>query len=42
MLALRDAARAVDLMPVVCWRRFTGRYVVQLWERGDSRVHVAA
>lgn len=42
MLALRDAARAVGLAPVVCWRRFTGRYVVQLWERGDSRVHVAA
>jgi hypothetical protein len=38
MLALRDAARAVGLAPVVCWRRFTGRYVVQLWER----VHVAA
>jgi hypothetical protein len=42
MLALRDAARAVGLAPVVCWRRFTGRYVVQLWERGDARVHAAA
>ena len=42
MLALRDAIRALDLEPVVCWRRFRGRYVLQLWERGASHVHVAA
>jgi hypothetical protein len=42
MLALRDVARAMDLEPVVCWRRQEGRYVVQLWERSASRVHVAA
>ena len=42
MLAVRDATRVLDLEPVVCWRRFRGRYVVQLWEREVSRVHVAA
>jgi hypothetical protein len=42
MLALREAIRALDLEPVVCWRRFDRRYVVQLWERGASRVHQAA
>jgi hypothetical protein len=42
MLACRDAALAVDLEPVICWRRSQGRYVVQLWERAASRVHVAA
>jgi hypothetical protein len=42
MLATRDAARTLDLAPVVCWRRFAGRYVLQLWERGTSRVHAAA
>jgi len=29
MLALRDTARMLDLEPVVCWRRFGGRYVVR-------------
>jgi hypothetical protein len=42
MLAIRDVARALDLEPVVCWRRFDRRYVLQLWERGPSRVHQAA
>jgi hypothetical protein len=42
MLATRDAVRALDLEPVVCWRRIHGRYVVQLWERGASRLHQAA
>ena len=42
MLAIRDVALALDLLPVVCWRRFSGRYVLQLWERGASRVHAAA
>ena len=42
MLAVRDTARALDLEPVVCWRRFSGRYVLQLWERGASLVHQAA
>jgi hypothetical protein len=43
MLAVRDVVRALDLEPVVCWRRFSGRYVVQLWERGTaSLVHRAA
>ncbi len=42
MLAIRDTVRALDLEPVVCWRRFSGRYVLQLWERGASLVHQAA
>jgi hypothetical protein len=43
MLAVRDAVRALDLEPVVCWRRFNGRYVLQLWERSTaSRAHRAA
>ncbi len=42
MLALRDTVRALDLEPVVCWKRFTRRYVIQLWERPQSRVHFAA
>jgi hypothetical protein len=42
MLAVRDTARALGLEPVVCWRRFSGRYVLQLWERGASLVHQAA
>jgi len=42
MLAARDAARALDLAPVVCWRRFSGRYVLQLWERLEKRVDAAA
>lgn len=42
MLAVRDTARALDLEPVVCWRRLNGRYVLQLWERGASQVHQAA
>ena len=42
MLAVRDTVRALDLEPVVCWRRFNGRYVLQLWERGASQVHQAA
>jgi hypothetical protein len=42
MLAVRDTVRALDLEPVVCWRRFNGRYVLQLWERGASLVHQAA
>jgi hypothetical protein len=42
MLALRDAVRALGLEPVICWRRFRGRYVVQMWERGASRVNAAA
>jgi len=42
MLAARDAAVLLELEPVVCWRRFAGRYVVQLWEPDRSRVTVAA
>ena len=42
MLALREAIRTLNLEPVVCWRRFDRRYVVQLWERDASRVHQAA
>lgn len=42
MLAMRAAARALDLEQVVCWRRFSGKYVVQLWERGASLIHQAA
>jgi hypothetical protein len=42
MLAIRDTVRALDLEPVVCWRRVNGRYVLQLWERGASQVHQAA
>ncbi len=42
MLAVRDAVSALELEPVVCWRRFAGRYVLQLWDRSASRVHVAA
>jgi hypothetical protein len=42
MLALRDTVRALDLEPVVCWRRFTRRYVVQMWERKARAVHCAA
>ncbi|MGO8997725.1 MAG: hypothetical protein ACLQVI_30780 [Polyangiaceae bacterium] len=42
MLAVRDVIRALSLEPVVCWRRFQGRYVIQLWERGASQVHQAA
>ena len=42
MLALRDTARALDLEAVVCWKRFTRRYVIQLWERSRSRVPFAA
>jgi hypothetical protein len=42
MLAARDAALALDLEPVVCWRRFRGRYVVQLWERAAGRTSAAA
>ena len=42
MLAVRDTIRALDLEPVVCWRRFSGRYVLQLWERGASQVNQAA
>jgi hypothetical protein len=43
MLAVRDAVRALDLESVVCWRRFSGRYVLQLWERSTaSRAHRAA
>lgn len=42
MLALRDTARALDLEPVICWRRSGGRYVVQIWERLVFRVDAAA
>jgi hypothetical protein len=42
MLAVRDTVRALDLEPVVCWGRFNGRYILQLWERGVSLVHQAA
>ena len=34
MLAVRDVVRALDLEPVVCWRRFSGRYVLQLLGAG--------
>ena len=42
MLAVRDAVGALDLEPVACWRRFNGRYVLQLWEREASRAHDGA
>ena len=42
MLALRDTVRALGLEPVVCWRRFTRKYVVQMWERGPDEIHFAA
>ncbi len=42
MLAVRTVVRLLDLEPVVCWRRFNGRYVLQVWERGASLVHQAA
>lgn len=43
MLALRDTVRAMDLEPVICWKRFSQKYVVQLWERaGAGQVEFAA
>jgi hypothetical protein len=42
MLAVRDTVRALELEAVVCWRRFNGRYVIQLWEREASRADRAA
>ncbi|HEY2510212.1 MAG TPA: hypothetical protein VGI39_05130 [Polyangiaceae bacterium] len=42
MLALRDTVRALDLEPVICWRRSGGRYVVQIWERSASLIDAAA
>jgi hypothetical protein len=41
MLALRDTVRALDLEPVVCWRRFKGRYIVQLWDRAGRRTEAS-
>jgi hypothetical protein len=42
MLAARDALGVLGLEPVVCWRRFSGRYVLQLWERSTTRAYAAA
>jgi hypothetical protein len=42
MLAARDAINALGLEAVVCWRRFTDRYVLQLWEKKAATAAYAA
>jgi hypothetical protein len=42
MLSARDTVSALGLEPVVCWRRFTDRYVLQLWEKTAAPAYAAA